>query len=341
MLNRNADAPMVIVGAGIAGLSCARALVARGKDVLVLDRARGVGGRCATRRFEEQPVDFGVAFLHGRDPAFLEALAAVDATPLPGWPAEIHGAGRPCQPEAFSPDERRLAFAEGVNVFPRHLARGLHVRTDARVTSASFDGGAVHLAIEGAAPIVARTVVFALAGEQTAQLLSSMDDDRRELAAARALLGMVAAQPCLTLIAGYPLDAPVPTWHVSYPEASKVVQILAHDSSKRARKAFHAMVIQAHPRWSRAHIEDEGWPAAILAEAGRLLGPWATAPRFTQAHRWRYARTDRGAELSGPLLLHLPGGARLGFAGELFAPGGGIEAAWLSGRRLATRIEEE
>ena len=103
------------------------------------------------------------------------------------------------------------------------------------------------------------------------------------------------------------------------------------------------MVYQAHARWSRERIDapPERWMSEILEEAGRLAGPWAAHPAWTQAHRWRYARIDRGSELSGPLLAALPGGARVGLAGELFAPGGGIEVAWQSGRRLARMLMQE
>ena len=37
-------------------------------------------------------------------------------------------------------------------------------------------------------------------------------------------------------------------------------------------------------------------------------------------------------------MLTLAGGRRLGLAGEVFSPGAGVEAAWLSGRALATRL---
>ena len=69
----------------------------------------------------------------------------------------------------------------------------------------------------------------------------------------------------------------------------------------------------------------------MIAEAARVLGRWAAGPRIVQPYRWRHARTDLGAELSARRsAFELPGGARLGIAGELFAPGGGVEAAWRS-----------
>jgi hypothetical protein len=99
-----------------------------------------------------------------------------------------------------------------------------------------------------------------------------------------------------------------------------------------------ALVYQAHPRFSREREPDPAWPDEVLAEASRLLGPWAGKPEVVQSHRWKHARTDLGAELSAPVLVMLEGGARLGLAGEVFSPGGGAQAAWLSGRALARRL---
>ena len=50
---------IAVVGAGIAGLLLARALKARGKDVVVLEKSRGFGGRLATKRVEAAVFDTG------------------------------------------------------------------------------------------------------------------------------------------------------------------------------------------------------------------------------------------------------------------------------------------
>ena len=55
------DVPMriAVVGAGIAGIACARGLVAAGHEVVVLDRGKVPGGRMASRRFDGRYVDLG------------------------------------------------------------------------------------------------------------------------------------------------------------------------------------------------------------------------------------------------------------------------------------------
>lgn len=340
-MTRREGSRVLVLGAGVAGLSCARALADAGRPVEVLERARGVGGRCATRRVEGRPVDFGVAFLHGRDPEFLAALAEVPAERLPGWPLAMLGAGRPCQPEAFTPGEARLAFAEGVSAFPRHLAAGLPVTLRANAVAVEPEGAALRVRLEGGGAAEAPVVVLALAAEQAHALLGTVPGPPPAVASARALLEQAQSQSCLALIAVYPPEAPRPAWHCCYPDGSPVLQLAVHDSAKRPAPEATILVLQAHPRWSREHLDDPAWPGRLLAEAGRVIGPWAALPRHQEPHRWRHARHDRSAELAAPLLLALPGGARLGLCGDRFAPGGGVEAAWRSGRALAHRILQE
>jgi renalase len=62
-----------------------------------------------------------------------------------------------------------------------------------------------------------------------------------------------------------------------------------------------------------------------------------TQPAWVHPHRWRWGRLEPANELSAPVELGGPWG-RLSVTGDLFAPGGGVQAAWLSGDRAAERI---
>jgi renalase len=333
-----------VIGAGVAGLACARALQEAGRAVVVLDAARGVGGRCATRRVEGQPVDHGVVFLHGSDPAFLAALDPDRAQgAIPGWPERIHGSGPPCQADAFLPGEIRLALRQGISAFPKRQAAGLDVRLGKRVVSLSARDRTVALRTEGDEELTPRVAVLAMAAEQALGLTLTLPSGLPEVEAAKVLLGEAGTHPCLTVIAGYPADSEGPEWDIDYPEDSRILQLISHDSAKRDQPAWLVLVYQARPRWSRERLSSppEAWTGEVLEEAARLIGPWAARPLWHQGHRWRHARLDRGKELAQPMLLSLPGGGRLGLAGELFQPGGGVEAAWSSGLRLARRILAE
>jgi len=227
-------------------------------------------------------------------------------------------------------------------VFPKHLARGLDVRLETPVRQVELTDQGYALTLGDGESLAARHLVLALALEQVLALIEPLPASR-VLDSVRALLGMMASQPCLSLVAGYDGSQPAPDWDVSFPSDSSVLQLMAVESSKRPDGAALTMVYQALPRWSAAHLDEppEQWQAGLLDEAARRLGAWARSPRFTHAHRWRYSRVDRGNELAGPVLATLDGGQRLGLVGDVFAPGGGVQAAWLSGNRLAQRWLEE
>ncbi len=90
------SAPVVVVGAGLAGLSCARALVARGVDVRVLEASDGVGGRVRTDVTDGFLVDRGFQVLFTAYPEVqrqidIDALAC--GAFLPGAHVRVDGDG--------------------------------------------------------------------------------------------------------------------------------------------------------------------------------------------------------------------------------------------------------
>jgi len=337
---------IVIVGAGVAGLACAREIGRREPELelRILEKSRGVGGRAATRRIEGQAVDHGPAFYHGTDPGFLAALDEADpVSRLDGWPRRVHGTGRPCQPRAFHAGERRLAYAGGMTSFPKSLARGIDVRRGSTVTGLRPVAGATRVDCDDGSSVEARDLVLALPAPQSAALLDPVGGASPELAAMCYLLRAAASVRCLTAIAGHALGGPVPDWDLSHPEDSTILQTISHDSAKREAPAWNVFVLQGHPAWSLENWDRpaESWSAELLAETARLVGAWAGRPAWTATHRWRYASARGSVELSGPALVELTGGARIGFAGETFSPGGGAQAAWRSGVELGRRMIEE
>ena len=62
--------PVVVVGAGISGIAAARALTQGGREVVVLDRGRRIGGRMASRRTDGRMVDTGASYFTVSDDTF-------------------------------------------------------------------------------------------------------------------------------------------------------------------------------------------------------------------------------------------------------------------------------
>ena len=61
---------IAIIGAGIAGLSCASALQKAGFNVTLFEKSRGPSGRLSTRVTPQWQCDHGAQYFTARDPLF-------------------------------------------------------------------------------------------------------------------------------------------------------------------------------------------------------------------------------------------------------------------------------
>ncbi len=103
---------VVIIGAGVAGLTAARELSAAGARVLVLEARDRLGGRVMTHHAADGPVELGAEFVHG---AFPEIMGLVQEGGLRlregsrGAPRRT--AGQPEPADYFSAMDRLLGLA--------------------------------------------------------------------------------------------------------------------------------------------------------------------------------------------------------------------------------------
>ncbi|HET7224659.1 MAG TPA: FAD-dependent oxidoreductase, partial [Candidatus Eisenbacteria bacterium] len=221
---------VIVVGAGLAGLSAARELAGLGLAVRVVEREQTPGGRCATRLLDGQPMDPGCAFLHGRTPDFIAVLEAVPGRALWGWPRRGDGPGAPCQPDALEPPQKRVAFEQGLDRLPRHLAAGLDVRFGCEVSALAEVSGGIACRLTDGGEDLAKCVVLTAPLPEARRLLGTLTPRPAALARVTPLLDLVTTEPCAVALARYPADAPVPEWDVSLPEWGALAT-LVHDSS--------------------------------------------------------------------------------------------------------------
>ena len=65
---------ILIIGAGITGLIAGYHLNKAGREILIVDKSRGVGGRMATRRIGDASFDHGANFLYATDPEIIPII---------------------------------------------------------------------------------------------------------------------------------------------------------------------------------------------------------------------------------------------------------------------------
>lgn len=306
---------ITIIGAGMAGLACARRLARVGHTPLLLDKGRGIGGRMATRRVTraggEISFDHGAQYLTARDP---------------GFAAELHELGPACAVWDDGASVPRLVGVPGMSGLPRAMATGLDIRSGKQVTAvrALRHGWELDL---GEARIETRHPVITVPAPQAAALLGAAHPLQSRIA------GIVMA-PCLTLMAAFPADAPRP--FRSRTADDHALAWIAQDSSKPGRAgAVTTWVVQASAEWSQRHLEDtpDAIAALMLPMLADAIGVAPGLAVYSAAHRWRYARTV--APLGAPYLCSDDGTLHVG--GD-WCLGARVEAAWSSGVAIADAI---
>ncbi len=303
-----------IIGAGMAGLACADALVAAGHSVALFDKGRGPGGRTATRRLQtllgEVAFDHGAQYLTARDPSFLALVGAWrDQGIAVPWPAAGADA---------------WIGVPGMNAIVKQMASAHTVYWDQLITGMARRRNQWWLMDKSGEIGPFDAVVIAIPAEQAAAILSLHD-----FAMARIAL-MARSQPCWTTMLVFDQSlVGVPSVIRNHGDISWA----ARNSAKPGREGPEAWVVQGSRCWSHAHIEAAPDDVSVMlcAALSDAVGCPVPKPITAVSHRWRYALSAG----TGDGALWNPG-IGLGVCGDWLL-GPRIECAWLSGRMLAER----
>ena len=302
---------VAIIGAGMAGLACARRLVDAGLSPVVFDKGRGIGGRIATRRVEGLQFDHGAQYLTVRDGGFAAVLQGMQAAGAVGLWDDGSGA-------------QRYVGKPGMSSLARALAVGVDVRQLAQVTEVRANRGGWSVRLGDIVHSFDR-VVITVPAPQVAGLLGQ---DHQIVAG---LTGVHLA-PCLTLMAA---TRTVPAF-VSHTDADAPLAWIAQDSAKpgRPQTGVTTWVAQASPALSADHLEEDS--ATTIARLLPLLcAKLEINPAkimHASAHRWRYARVT--APLGRPY-VSLDNSM---FVGGDWCLGPRVEAAWISGDSIGKAL---
>jgi hypothetical protein len=339
---------VVVVGAGLGGLTVASDLVKAGYRVLVLEKSRGVGGRLATRRIDGQPLDHGCRFLQPLGPLETELIhRGMAAGQLQLWPVTAYrlSDGGELRPEPTQPPY--WIAPAGMNSLAKGLAQDLSVQTGRRVIAINRRAQTWQLHLEGEidTPLRSRAVVVAIPAAQAVDLFREGDDQGalqpwlRDLAA-------VEFDPVITVMAGYAPDQRINLprqpqeengWMV-WAEQHPYLGWAALDSSKRTPPAYPAMVIHSSASFAITHLETadlDSLGRQLLTLLAPTLGDWIDQPQRLQVHRWRYGQVRQPLAMQ---VLQSSAYPTLVGGGD-WCGGGGVETAIASGQAAAAAIK--
>jgi renalase len=331
----------MIIGAGVAGLTVARALK-NVRDVLVLEKSRGLGGRSSTRtvngnRVGPAKIDHGAQYFTVRDERFQHQVDEwLKQGHLTIW---SHGFHRLTDRGLETPVNGypRYVFPRGMNTIGKLLSEHFEVRTQTKVTRVSKRGETWLASSETGETFEAKTLVLNMPAEQALALCQF------DLGDVRYHLERVVMEPCFALMLGYEA-ASAPQWQGILVEIPGPISWIAHDSSKREDPKETTLVVHSTPAFAREHFNEDPnlVKEELLAALNLQSSPFNPStslstslqpPLWTDLHRWKYALASTFLDL--PFLKY---DSSLYFCGD-WCGGARLEAAYLSGLALAQHLE--
>ncbi|MCS6807700.1 MAG: FAD-dependent oxidoreductase [Bacteroidota bacterium] len=321
---------VIVIGAGMAGLTAARELQQHGFSVTVLDKGRSVGGRMATRRLLVDSrigrADHGAQYITAYTERFTRLVQDMAAqNVIEPWHAYC---------ATTAPKRARYIAHEGMASVAKYLARGINVHVQERVVRivSSRDTWTVHTeshhTYNADALLVTAPIPQALALLESADTLVLSD-------AERAALEAVVYVPCIALMLA--LDRKhylsISTLPLTRFEGKRTVMWIADNTAKGISPDVPVLTIHTSSDFAREYWEtDDGEVYSVLVGDMREYIP-AEAIQSYSLHRWRYSRVVAPfARLCCPVAASPAG---LVLAGDGFATECGmltrIEDAALSG----------
>jgi predicted NAD/FAD-dependent oxidoreductase len=320
---------IAIIGAGLAGLSCAVRLTELGHHVELFEKSRGPAGRMSTKRGEGWSADHGAQYFTARDPLFIEQVKKWLAEQVVAlWTPEIK-VFEANQWSTFQSQDLRYVGAPAMNTPAKQLAKGLVLHASQTIDALSRKDGQwfLHSAETGDIAQGFDALILAIPGPQALTLAQHLDPDIKTIA------GQSNMKGCWTLMARFQ-HQPKVAFEAAFVN-QEIISWVARNSSKPERTGQESWTIQANPLWSQEFIElsKEDVTERMLACA-KTLGLDCTKSEIS-VHRWRYASGATTATL-GCYTNHA---LQLGLCGD-WLNGGRVEGAWLSGYHLANNIAD-
>ncbi len=310
---------IAIVGAGMAGLSCARGLHEKGHEVTVCEKSRGLGGRLATRRADGLSFDHGAPSVTANSQAFTEFLAELEhAGSVVRW-----------HPRSLDVSTADLYVGQpGMSGLLKPLTDNIDLRLGARIEKVNMGGSQWRLSGEdGTESEAFDALVLAVPAQQAVSLLGPYSD-------ALPGLKLLTMAPCWSLMAVFRKPVPL-AFDIGRPTANGISWVIRNSSKPGRPQHADQWVIHASSDWSADHIEAKPTEVSMeLIEGFRALcGAAMPTPSSTAAHRWRYAFTE--TPLGQDSMWN--GDLRLGLVGD-WCLGNDAESAFLSGSALSKLI---
>lgn len=302
---------VTVVGGGISGFACARAVRDAGGAVRVIDRGHRPGGRLSSRTIDGRAVDLGASyFVVGDDERF--ARIAAD------W--EERGIARPWT-DTFSAIDAdgtvtrktgpmRWAAPAGLRALVLDLAEGLELESGREVE---------------------RVVPYRVDGRDAGEVVLAMPEPQARRLGDGIPVAPQEWEPVIAVVLRWdarrwPLDL-----RGAFVNGNPDVAFIADDGDRRGDRA-PVLVVHTTGETAQRHLDEPDEAIAPVVAATRWLLGIDAEPVAARAHRWTFARPARP---TGEPFFRSPG---LSLCGDAWGETAAVRTAWASGDALGRAL---
>ena len=306
---------VTIIGAGAAGLTCARQLIENGFKVSIFDKSRGTGGRIATRRIENGLFNHGAS----RIPDFRYCNSLPEnLKKLLETAVELR---------VLIPQDNYYTSFASMKTFITYLSEGLEIKKNTEITSVKRINLGVELSLKNSNKIQVKDSFLILSIPQP-QVLNLLNSDFPEISKLiqpakmfSSVSGLFAFDKALSLKKSHIENSSIYGFH----ENSRVGQNLNLDCwTIHSKKNYGKTLSQFDKNQIKNHL---------LNEFERLASIDFPQPRYAEGHRWLYGFTEKA--LNENYVFNEPD--KIGICGD-WCRGNTVLDALISGTSLANKI---
>lgn len=306
---------VIIIGAGAAGLTCAKRLIENGFEVSIFDKSRGLGGRMASRRIKNGGFNHGAS----RIPNFRNQKSV---------PEHL----KKLLETAF---EKKILIEQGnaftafasMKTFTSYLSEGIDVQKYSELISVTRVDAGIELQLNNASKVQVNEAFLIFAIPQP-QLLALLQNDFPEI------FILIQAAKMRASVAGlFAFDKKI-LLNQSFLENERIYCF--HENSRIGQHfMLDCWTIHSKNSYGKklGHLDKAKIKEHLFEDFEQLASNNLPQPIYAEGHRWRYGFTKKA--LNKNFIFHRQN--KIGICGD-WCRGDNVLDALISGTLLADKI---
>ncbi len=306
---------VVIIGAGAAGLTCAKKLLENGFKVSIFDKSRGVGGRLASRRIENGIFNHGASRIpdfrsYNNIPKSLKCVLETAA-----------------QKKIIIPQDNHFTAFASMKTFTGYLSRDIAIQKNKEIVAANKVSSGVELLLNDNSKLQLNNdfLVFAIPQPQVLNLLHNHFPEILNLVQSAEMYGSISGL--------FAFNEPI-AFNKPFFENDHIFGF--HENSRKGQNLkLDCWTIHSKKSYGKKfmHFNKDQIGARLFTDFEHLTSSNLPQPIYSEGHRWLYGFTEKA--LNKNYIFHQQN--KIGICGD-WCLGDNVLDATISGTLLAEKI---